>query len=1471
MAMLCHYVNTQAQCYSEAFQNNTYAINQIFLSFSNNQDCAEWHLFEDIEKVSSTSFHRTATTSGQLDLMIPSIPNQAIVKTLTPIDGFYADVLYNLDKVSIQYENDPSQSNNNALNSNDILSFNLEKGYNTFLIKYELSFPGKSSKVIVNGVSVFYQVNDSSNNDYTTDYTYESPDEVWTITIDGFDPPCSNVYPDDPNHPLHKYTQNTSGSARAYVKLGDNNDVLTRPLIFVEGIDFSDDKVIDPESGEIIRYGGNGWDNIIQGVDTGSPKTIYQNGEYVQPKQDNLRNYPGLINDLTANIEDGEANYDIIIVDFEDGADYIQKSGEILIELINKVNERKVCGYDNVLTGISMGGQVARYALAKMEIEGEDHQTRMYISFDSPHLGANIPLALQSIVWFITQLDIDLVDVGEIADAWNQLNRPGAIQMLFESFYDSWSRNHISLSLNHIICEDDEIEEIDLIPYDKLNSINAQCLRQNFKYEMNQLGFPKETYNVAISNGSGNGENQGFSAGQCLLGIDIEYDWSLFADEINDFIDDHLTLELNSLPNDNSRIVDLRIPYEGGIMHFAVNKSADIPAYDSAPGCKRYDVRDKLYNKVSDLKKKVRPIEDYLPLSLNIECVQYNTCFMPTNSVVAYETNDIYEKIENALVDVNLSPFDEIHFPSDGMNEPHVEVNVGNIEFVKDVENDNLPDQPNTLPLQFPFGRGYNFGLYHKKIGTCDIYRNGELHINKYDYSSYLFGEKPHSKPFTKREHFVVTVKGYSCDSGPADLTVHDGGKLILGDQIDDNRRSGELVVPNESTLVIREGGLLKLNKNSILRIKEGGEVTLSDFSQIVLGENAQIIVEDGGVLNLYSDAMVDLQEAGEFNGNLLEDLGSSIVVEGQLNVLGARLETEGAGYFSFREGGTINVTGGSALEIYGHGQEGDPFIHIDNGEISLESKGLIMRDCKVKSTGAIRVFNRNTMMERVDLEGGLYYFENNDLVNISDGLFTNISHLDLQDCGTLNVNSCKFDYAENSACIVSENSAAILLRDVEFTDQLTSLWTLDTEAFVYLEEVLIHSNRGTYIPSLPGHNGSSLTWHYNGPLVMKGTRNLFIKSSEIIGRREKDDEHNRTVGIFCEDPTNVFLLEGTSIAENYVGIYMNGSEDLGMVHMECSELLNNFKGIKGFDILLSIDAYQNAVATDGQLRSNSFISTTHGIQNMFEICYLEREITADIPATGNYWRNDNAGTAGDVNYSLTKSSNGTCPGQQSIALDINAQTTLPPEECPGYNFGGGDDGPIVTTELLPEGFNDCVCFLNPNPPGWNSFEWESTFNGTFANGIVNFLFPNENYNDYQSLLEYWNTYSFPGLTDIRDLKGSSFYNEGNKYLKLKVDVANAIVDGECTRDRSAEFDSDLNNEVLFYPNPTRSLININLEGLHSLEFLNVLGESVFKISKDFNQGTSIDISDLNSGLYYIKLLDSNNFLLTTKSFIKID
>ena len=124
--------------------------------------------------------------------------------------------------------------------------------------------------------------------------------------------------------------------------------------------------------------------------------------------------------------------YDIVILNFGNGGDYIQKNAFLLVELIKKINQQKPNNEPLVVMGFSMGGLVARYALTYMEQNETTtgvHQTRLYVSYDAPHKGAHVPIGLQALALnFNHNLFVNVSPA--LAEAINQFTAPAAQQML---------------------------------------------------------------------------------------------------------------------------------------------------------------------------------------------------------------------------------------------------------------------------------------------------------------------------------------------------------------------------------------------------------------------------------------------------------------------------------------------------------------------------------------------------------------------------------------------------------------------------------------------------------------------------------------------------------------------------------------------------------------------------------------------------------------------------------------------------------------------------------------------------------------------------------------------------------------------------------------------------------------------------------------------------------------------------------
>ena len=179
--------------------------------------------------------------------------------------------------------------------------------------------------------------------------------------------------------------------------------------------------------------------------------------------------------------------YDIVFVDFSNGTDYIQRNAYFGEAVINAVNQRKSGSESNVVMGISMGGLVARYALADMESRSEDHKTQLFVSMDSPHQGANVPLGLQAMIRHLTDVKLEIGVPSLTAKVWdigatypeysallNLLQQPATRQMLIQQLSGFGEGIYID------------------------NSMHTA-----FMQEYKQKGYPKKCRNIAVSNGSG--------------------------------------------------------------------------------------------------------------------------------------------------------------------------------------------------------------------------------------------------------------------------------------------------------------------------------------------------------------------------------------------------------------------------------------------------------------------------------------------------------------------------------------------------------------------------------------------------------------------------------------------------------------------------------------------------------------------------------------------------------------------------------------------------------------------------------------------------------------------------------------------------------------------------------------------------------------------------------------------------------
>jgi pimeloyl-ACP methyl ester carboxylesterase len=240
---------------------------------------------------------------------------------------------------------------------------------------------------------------------------------------------------------------------------------------------------------------------VVDGFDPGDTRDI--------PGIYNLLNYVDPINgpQNLADFVRGEG-FDVVILNapqyvsngtpVDGGGDYIERNAMVLVELIETINSQKVGDQELVIIGPSMGGLISRYALNYMESNNLDHQTRLWLSFDSPHLGANVPIGFQHQFNFLAfGLDLGGIignqNVVELQPLVEDLLKSNAARQLLVDHFES------HLASGSIVNFDPALLNPDPHPFRNIfvNNIN----------DLTATGYPENTRNVTIINGSGNGSS----------------------------------------------------------------------------------------------------------------------------------------------------------------------------------------------------------------------------------------------------------------------------------------------------------------------------------------------------------------------------------------------------------------------------------------------------------------------------------------------------------------------------------------------------------------------------------------------------------------------------------------------------------------------------------------------------------------------------------------------------------------------------------------------------------------------------------------------------------------------------------------------------------------------------------------------------------------------------------------------------
>ncbi|WP_327587499.1 hypothetical protein OHA25_11185 [Nonomuraea sp. NBC_00507] len=238
-------------------------------------------------------------------------------------------------------------------------------------------------------------------------------------------------------------------TGRAHVYLAEAHSALARPLIFADG----------------FNYGPSDLNAMWRHFNAPYEKGV-----------------PGLLDQLRT------LGIDVVLLGFDQRQTYMQANAGVAVACVLRALAERQGDTPLVVGGASMGGLVTRYALARMESERIDHQTDKYFSYDTPHLGAWIPLVLQQLAYLHESLQPRHDGAGQA-----ELIRSPAAQQLLWAWAESASYS---------------------------GQVTASPLRKEFLDDLRRIGwFPMRPYKLGLANGTGDGSGPHLKPGTPVLDL----------------------------------------------------------------------------------------------------------------------------------------------------------------------------------------------------------------------------------------------------------------------------------------------------------------------------------------------------------------------------------------------------------------------------------------------------------------------------------------------------------------------------------------------------------------------------------------------------------------------------------------------------------------------------------------------------------------------------------------------------------------------------------------------------------------------------------------------------------------------------------------------------------------------------------------------------------------------------------------
>lgn len=133
------------------------------------------------------------------------------------------------------------------------------------------------------------------------------------------------------------------------------------------------------------------------------------------------------------------------------------------------------------------------------------------------------------------------------------------------------------------------------------------------------------------------------------------------------------------------------------------------------------------------------------------------------------------------------------------------------------------------------------------------------------------------------------------------------------------------------------------------------------------------------------------------------------------------------------------------------------------------------------------------------------------------------------------------------------------------------------------------------------------------------------------------------------------------------------------------------------------------------------------------------------------------------------------------------------------------------------------------------------------------------------------------GGGDITGSNGSIAYSVGQPFVAINSGTSGSLSEGvqqpyEISEVLSTENFLELSSTISIYPNPTSEILTLKIEDLSNLKLQYQLYEFTGKIVQENEingNNTSINVANLQSAIYFLKILNSENGEFKTYKIIK--